>query len=84
MIAEDLGAIGRSEDRLGDVAADLAGVDVERRRNFHVADVVSAELAVHQPGHRLVGARIAVIGKSLHERGGAISHADNADTHRLT
>ena len=59
---------GAREDRLADVAPDLAGVDVEGRGHLDVADVVAAELDVHQPGRRLVGGRLGVVAEPLHER----------------
>src|SRR3712207_8198776 len=40
-------------DRLAEVLADLRGVDVEGRRELDVADVVAAEVDVHEPRHRL-------------------------------
>ena len=43
------------EDRLGEVLADLVGVDVERGAELDVADVVAAEVDVHQPGDVLAG-----------------------------
>ena len=47
------------EDRLAEVEADLVGVDVERGDELDVADVVAAELDVHEAGHALgrVGVR---------------------------
>ena len=41
------------EDRLGEVLADLLGVDVERRGELDVADVVAAEVHVHEAGNLL-------------------------------
>ncbi len=38
------------EDRLRQVLADLLDIDVERCRELDVADVVAAEVDVHQPG----------------------------------
>ena len=51
---EALGVVRRGEDRLGDVAPDLGGADVEGGGDLDVADVIAAELDVHQPRHRLV------------------------------
>ena len=42
-------------DRLGEVLADLLRVDVERGRELDVADVVAAEVDVHEAGDLLVG-----------------------------
>ena len=41
-------------DRLGEVLADLARDDVEGGRELDVADVVAAEVDVHEPGDELV------------------------------
>ena len=53
-VGEAVGVVGLGADRLGHVAADLAGVDVEGGGDLDVADVIAAELDVHQPGDRLV------------------------------
>ena len=42
------------EDRLAEVLADLVGVDVEGGGELDVADVVAAEIDVHQAGDELV------------------------------
>ena len=42
-------------DRLGQVLADLVGVDVEGRRELDVTDVVAAEVDVHETRHRSAG-----------------------------
>ena len=80
---EALGVVGRGEDGLGDVAADLGGVDVEGRGDLDVADMVAAELDVHQARDRLVAAGVAVVGEALHEGGGAIADADDPDANLL-
>ena len=49
-VAELQRVVLAGEDRLGEVLADLVGVDVERRRELDVADVVAAEVDVHEPG----------------------------------
>src|SRR3712207_2379291 len=64
---------------LAEVLADLVGVDVERRRELDVADVVAAEVDVHQPGHGLVGVGVLVVVHALDERGRAVPDADDGD-----
>jgi hypothetical protein len=44
------GVVLAGDDRLGQVEADLLGVDVEGGDELDVADVVVAELHVHQAG----------------------------------
>ena len=65
------------EDRLGQIEADLALVDVEGRNDLDVADPVLAHDRVHDAGSLVLRPDIPVLLKSLHERRGAVSHADN-------
>ncbi len=73
------GVVLRREDRLGQVEADLLGVDVERGDELHVAHVVLAELDVHQAGNGDVLVGVLVVLHALHKRGRAVAHADNGD-----
>lgn len=50
MVAEGLGAIGRSEDRFGDIAADLALVDIPCGHDLQVLRPVAAEVPVGEAG----------------------------------
>ena len=68
-------------DRVGEVDADLALDDVERRDDFDVADVVAAEVDVHQAGHELVALRLVVVRQALQERVRAVADADDRDAH---
>ncbi len=68
------------EDRLGHVRADLLRVHVERGDDLDVADVVAAQIHVHQPGHAVVRVRVLVVLESLHERRGAVPHAHDRQT----
>ena len=45
------GVVLAGDDGVGEVEADLLGVDVERGDELDVAHVVRAELDVHEPGH---------------------------------
>jgi hypothetical protein len=74
------GVVGRGDDRLGQVAAHLAGVDVERGGELDVADVVAAQVHVHQAGRRRVGRRLGVVGQALDEGRGAVADPDQRDT----
>ena len=58
---------GRANIASRDVAADLVGADVEGGSDLDVADVIAAELDVHQARHRLVGLGLAIVGQALHE-----------------
>src|SRR4029077_13835658 len=66
-------------DPLGEIDADLALDDVERRDDFDVADVVAAQIDVHEPGDELLGFRVLVIGQALHERVRAVPDSDDRD-----
>ena len=70
-------------DRVGDVLADLALDDVERRHDLDVVDVVPAEVDVHQSGDEVVGIGVPVVGEALHERVRAVADADDRDAHLL-
>ena len=58
-VRRDVGDVDRvvlaGDDRLGEVATDLLAVDVERGDELDVADVVAAEVDVHQPWHARLG-----------------------------
>jgi hypothetical protein len=75
------GVVLAAEDRLAEVAADLIGIDVERRRELDVRDVVAPEVDVHQPGDGVLGVGVLVVLDPLHERRGAVPHADDRDAH---
>ena len=65
------------QDGFGDVLADLLRVDVERGDDLDVADVVPAEIDVHQAGNGVVRVGVLVVLEPLHERGRAVPHADD-------
>ena len=77
-IAEHRGAVGLFEDRLGDVLADLAQVDVERGGHLEVARAVAADLPVHQ-ADRALGVHPAVEARALNQRARAVAHTDDRD-----
>ena len=68
-----------ADDGLREVLADLVGVDVEGGHELDVADVVAAEVDVHQARDELVVGGVAVVVDALHERGGAVADADDGD-----
>ena len=65
--------------RVGEVLADLALDDVERRRELDVADVVAAEVDVHEAGDELVVVGVLVVLAALEQRVGAVADADDRD-----
>jgi hypothetical protein len=70
-------------DRLGEVLADLRLVDVERGHELHVADVVVAQLDVHQARDEVARLRVLVVVAALDEAARAVAHADDGDADLL-
>ena len=70
-------------DRLGEVLADLLGVDVEGGDELDVADVVAAELDVHQARDFVRGVGVLVVLDALDEGVGAVADADYRDADLL-
>ena len=66
-------------DRLAQVGADLGLVHVEGRHRHEVADVVPAELDVHEAGDDVGGIGVVVVGDPLDERAGAVADAGNRE-----
>ena len=66
-------------DRLAEVLADLLDVDVESRRELDVADVVAAELDVHETRDLFGRVGVLVVLDALDERVGAVADTDDRD-----
>ena len=66
-------------DRLGQVLADLVLVDVEGGHELDVADVVAAELDVHQARDEVVVLGVLVVVAALDEAARAVADADDRD-----
>src|SRR5699024_3698666 len=64
-------------DRLGQITADLLGIHIERCGELDVADVVTAELHVHQTWHASIRFDITIVVDTLHQRRCAVSDAHN-------
>ena len=83
----DVGELDRvvdaGEDRLAEVEADLVGVDVEGGDELDVADVVAAELDVHEAGHAFGRVGVAVELDALHEAARAVADAGDRDADLL-
>src|SRR4051794_36554093 len=69
--------VGVGPDRLAEVLAHLRLVDVEGARELDVADVVAAEVDVHEPRDAFLGVRVAIVVDALHEGFRAVAHADD-------
>src|SRR5204863_9127526 len=73
-VAELHGVVGPGENRLREVEPDLVLVDVERGDELDVADVVAAQVDVHQARDGFLGRRAAVVMNPLDQRGGAVAN----------
>src|SRR5581483_11640763 len=71
------GVVVAAEDRLGEVVAHLLLVDVEGGAELDVADVVAAEVDVHQARDEVLRVGVLVVLHTLDERGRAVAHADD-------
>ena len=71
------------EDRLAQILAHLLHVDVDRRAELHIADVIAAQRGVHDARNLGAFGGILVILHALHQRRRAVADADNGDTHFL-
>ena len=78
-LLEDVGVVRLGVDRLGEVLADLVLVDVEGGHELDVADVVAAQVDVHQARDELVVLGVLVVVAALDEAAGAVAHADDRD-----
>ena len=61
------------------IATHLAGGDVESSDELYVANVIAAELEMHNPRDRRMPGSAAIEFDPLDERGGAISDAHDGD-----
>ena len=82
-VGELIRVVLAGEDRLGEVLADLVGVDVEGGGELDVADVVAAEVHVHEARDLLGGIGVLVVLDALHERARAVADADDRDADLL-
>src|SRR5581483_6145298 len=82
-LGEADGVVLAPEDGLAEVLADLGVVHVEGADELHVADVVAAELHVHQAGDAVAGVGVAVVLDALHEAAGAVADAGDGDADPL-
>jgi hypothetical protein len=68
-------------DRVGEILADLVLRDIEGGGELDVADVVAAQVDVHEAGDELLGVRVLVVLDSLEEGVCAVAHADDGHAH---
>ncbi len=77
--AEDLGAVGLSEDGLGKRLTDFAGIDIEGAGEMDIADFQVADGGIHQANGLLGMATIER--NALHQRRRTISHPHHRHAH---
>src|SRR3990172_2746726 len=65
------------KDRLTQIQPDFRFDDVEGRAELDIANVVSAEIDVHQTGDLVAGFRLPIVLDPLDERGGTIADPDD-------
>ena len=78
-LLEDVGVVRLGVDRLGQVLADLVLVDVEGGHELDVADVVAAQVDVHQARDEVVLLGVLVVVAALDQAAGAVADADDRD-----
>ena len=66
-VGELVGVVLPGEHRLGQVLADLVGVDVDRHRHVDVVDVIAPRDGVHDPGNLVPFLNVPVKLQPLHE-----------------
>ena len=80
-VAEPDCIVGWRVDGISEILAHLVRVDVDGGHELYITDVVTAQVHMHKAGHLLAGLGFPVIGHALYERRGAISHADDGNSH---
>jgi len=75
--------VGVGKNGLGEVFADLGVYDVDCGRKLDVANVIAAQVDVHQAGNPVSVGGIAVELDALHQGRGAVAHANDRDSHFL-
>jgi len=68
-------------DRLRQILANLVDVDVEGGREGDVANVVAAQIHVHQTGNGIRWVSVLVVLDTLEERRGAVAHSHDRHAH---
>ena len=81
----DLGDLDRvvlaGVDGVGEIAADLLRVHVERGHDLDVADVVRPEPDMHEAGNPGAVFGVLVVLQSLHQGASAVTHPHDGDAH---
>ena len=71
------------KDGLGKIEPDFGVNDINGRAEFDIADVIPAQVDMHQAGNAVGFSGIAVKMNTLHQRRGAVTHANDRDAHFL-
>ena len=78
-VGETISVVRRLVDSVSEVLADLVPVDVERRNEVDVANVIAAEVDVHDPRDTVPGFGVPVVVDTLHERARTVTDTDDRD-----
>ena len=70
------GVVGMGKDCLGNILANLAGIDIHAQHEINVARAIAADPVVDQALRRIVG---TIVGDPLDQRTSAIAHANHGD-----
>ena len=70
--------VGISEEGFGEIESDLRIHHVKRGRDFHIVNVIAAEVDVHETGDAVSLFGVLIIDQSLHEGRGAVAHAHDS------
>ncbi len=81
-VADPDGVVLRGLRGVGEVEPDLLGVDVERRDELDVGDVVVTERRVHQAGHGALGVGVLVVLDALDQGRRAVADAHDCYSNR--
>ena len=80
-IRELVGVVLPSKDGLAEVLADLVVVHVERSHELDVADVVAAQVHMHQARDAVLGFGVPIVADTLDQAAGAVAYACDSDTY---
>ena len=83
-IRELVGIIGGREDRLTQVIPHFILININSGGELDIANMIAAEIHMHQAWDKIVGLSIPVVLYTLHQRTGTVANAYNSYTHFLT
>ena len=82
-LGEGDGVVLTAEDGLAEIVTDLLTVDVECRGKLDVADVVPAQIHMHQARDEVIAVGVAIKLHALDQGGSTVAYADDGDANLL-